>query len=117
MGWHENRQRKGSPAWKAKPNRAPLRKIVDRFCDANDVARERLECGHTPCVVQDLVGPTNAVRRRCKTCEKAGIGTKCSTCGDPFFGEQGVGPSLDDGALCQRCADRLDSEAASEGTE
>ena len=43
-------------------NKDPLRKIVT-FGEI-----ETLECGHEQRQVQDLIGPTNAVRRRCHRC-------------------------------------------------
>jgi hypothetical protein len=61
------------------PNRAPLRKIVGREQvslgrteDGMDVLvwREKLECGHLQRPVEDFIGETHAVRRRCKQCEK-----------------------------------------------
>ncbi len=44
-------------------NRDPLRKIV-----GYENGLEILECGHHQVPVQDFVGPTNAVRRRCWRC-------------------------------------------------
>jgi hypothetical protein len=32
------------------------------------VIRERLECGHVVNIRQDIIGPTNAHRRRCRRC-------------------------------------------------
>lgn len=48
----------------------PLRKIVARPRNEHGVEMETLECGHTIRVKRDLMGPTNAVRRRCPTCKK-----------------------------------------------
>lgn len=51
-------------------NKNPLRKIVDhRYL--GDRRMERLECGHEQFAVCDLMGETNAVRRRCRECGKA----------------------------------------------
>jgi hypothetical protein len=68
----------GSPR-KPTPNRAPLRKIVDRVskrvADGADgggvyMTYEVLECGHEQLPVEDFAGATNATRRRCRKCEK-----------------------------------------------
>lgn len=52
---------------------APLRKIVGqvRWPIPGDlrVYRDLLECGHVVPIKQDLVGETNAYRRRCKKCQ------------------------------------------------
>jgi hypothetical protein len=59
------------------PNRNPLRKIVDRvrvqISDSGATAvKELLECGHLQFPVNDFAGETNAVRRRCWQCGRAG---------------------------------------------
>lgn len=49
---------------------APLRKVVDWFNDPETGAeKERLECGHVLNRKQDIYGPTNADRRRCRFCK------------------------------------------------
>lgn len=51
---------------------APLRKIVGEFTDEKTGARrEKLECGHVVNQKQDIYGPTNAYRRRCRHCRAA----------------------------------------------
>jgi hypothetical protein len=55
---------------KRKVNRAPLRRITERFVNAHGVPCERLECGHDQVVRSDIIGPTNAARRRCEPCGK-----------------------------------------------
>lgn len=45
--------------------RYPLRKIVER-----EGMREVLECGHVVRQREDLAGPTNAFRRRCRQCHE-----------------------------------------------
>jgi hypothetical protein len=50
--------------------RAPLRRVVESHADNR---LETLECGHTIHPPQDIIGPTNATRRRCHKCERAGI--------------------------------------------
>ena len=59
---------------------APLRKIVDRVWVESGlmmygkplmVMRDKLECGHLVAAKQDIYGPTNAYRRRCRKCENA----------------------------------------------
>ena len=52
--------------------KAPLRRIEDRWwpsSDPRDPGLERLECGHVITQKCDLIGPTNATRRRCWKCE------------------------------------------------
>jgi hypothetical protein len=51
-------------------NSGPLRKIVSEGENAHGVQTETLECGHTIRRKHDLMGPTNAVRRRCRQCKK-----------------------------------------------
>lgn len=48
----------------------PLRKIVAEGVNEHGVQTETLECGHVIRRKQDLMGPTNAVRRRCPKCKK-----------------------------------------------
>lgn len=50
---------------------APLRKVVRCFTTEAGVERERLECGHVINRKQDIYGPTNAYRRRCRKCARA----------------------------------------------
>ncbi len=50
---------------------APLRRIIDEFVNEHGVECERLECGHVVHRKQDIYGPTNAYRRRCRHCLKA----------------------------------------------
>lgn len=48
---------------------APLRRIVVH--DFSDGCHwEVLECGHRQLARQDIAGPTNAYRRRCKKCKQ-----------------------------------------------
>ncbi len=51
---------------------APLRKVADFFRNDCGSEMERLECGHEIHVKQDIYGPTNALRRRCKKCLSEG---------------------------------------------
>jgi hypothetical protein len=48
----------------------PLRKIVAEGVNEHGVQTETLECGHTIRRKRDLMGFTNAVRRRCWKCKK-----------------------------------------------
>lgn len=48
----------------------PLRKIVAEGVNEHGGQTETLECGHTILRKQDLMGPTNAARRRCRKCKK-----------------------------------------------
>jgi hypothetical protein len=53
-------------------DRGPLRKVVglrDVLFHGVMVERELLECGHLVRVRKDLVGRTNAARRRCGQCK------------------------------------------------
>lgn len=52
------------------PNRAPMRTIVAEVVGRRGVALELLACGHVQDQVQDVIGPTHAKRRRCRTCER-----------------------------------------------
>ena len=74
-----------------KRNTGPLRKIVGhvqiQFLGVM-VWREQLECGHLVVERQDIYGPTNASRRRCRKCQQeqlqesaAGTNKKFSTNG------------------------------------
>lgn len=55
---------------------APLRRIVRRFSETVEnadgvrvhLAREELSCGHVVAPRQDIYGPTDAIRRRCRRC-------------------------------------------------
>lgn len=47
----------------------PLRRIVE-ITYQGDVPWERLECGHEAPAKQDLMGYTNAARRRCWRCKR-----------------------------------------------
>lgn len=55
-----------------KRNRAPLRKTVgyERHDRYPEVVLEVLECGHRQHPRTDMIGETNAVRRRCQKCAK-----------------------------------------------
>jgi hypothetical protein len=48
----------------------PLRKIVSEGVNEWGGQTETLECGHIILRKHDLMGPTNAVRRRCRKCKK-----------------------------------------------
>lgn len=54
-------------------DRGPLRKVVCvrtlRYTGGVEVQREELECGHLIPIRKDLVGHTNAARRRCGKCK------------------------------------------------
>jgi len=47
---------------------APLRTIVDERNDGHGRIIEVLECGHEQPRKNDIYGPTNALRRRCRRC-------------------------------------------------
>lgn len=49
----------------------PLRRIVSEGVGEHGVETETLECGHTLHRKQDIIGPTNAARRRCRHCRDA----------------------------------------------
>lgn len=57
--------------------RAPLRAIVSyvdvEIAPGVTQQRERLECGHVVRIKRDIIGETNAYRRRCKACANAVI--------------------------------------------
>lgn len=48
----------------------PLRKIVSEGVNEHGCQTETLECGHTILRKQDIIGYTNAYRRRCRHCLK-----------------------------------------------
>lgn len=50
-------------------NRAPLRRVVD-WETLKGICVETLECGHKQHRKKDIYGETNAVRRRCRKCER-----------------------------------------------
>lgn len=50
-------------------HRGPLRRIVGGSYDGPTFV-EVLECGHTQLPVRDLIGETNAARRRCRKCKR-----------------------------------------------
>lgn len=52
-------------------HRGPLRRIVATEY-VGDIPRETLECGHVQTATRDLMGYTNAVRRRCWRCKAKG---------------------------------------------
>ena len=61
--------RGGGPRPRSNGSRAgPLRKIVSTEYKG-DTPFETLECGHTIMAKRDLMGFTNAVRRRCWKCK------------------------------------------------
>lgn len=47
----------------------PLRKIVST-CYTGGAPLETLECGHEIMAKRDLMGFTNAIRRRCRKCKQ-----------------------------------------------
>lgn len=71
-----SRATSGGAAAKIINRRYPLRKIVGNDEDG----REVLECGHTQSAVWDMIGPTYAARRRCKSCPPRDL----CTCGHFF---------------------------------
>lgn len=51
----------------------PLRLVVEHFVQLPDfplLRGERLECGHIVVQKRDMIGPTNAYRRRCGKCAR-----------------------------------------------
>lgn len=56
----------------ANRSKAPLRRIVDTLVTDDGLRFEVLECGHRQPQRQDMIGPTNAYRRRCRRCAKKG---------------------------------------------
>ena len=53
----------------------PLRKVVSEGVNEHGVQTETLECGHTVHRKSDIIGPTNAYRRRCRHCLKDAAGS------------------------------------------
>lgn len=64
----------GRSGGKGRQRTGPLRKIVNSGTGINPAyplsVYELLECGHLQLPVQDLIGPTNAYRRRCTKCKR-----------------------------------------------
>lgn len=61
-------RRGGGPRPRSNGSRSgPLRRIVETWY-VNGVRMERYECGHEREAKRDLMGYTNAVKRRCKRC-------------------------------------------------
>lgn len=60
------------PMKNLKETKGPLRKVIGRVDVRIDtgttLVMELYECGHTRLPVQDMIGPTNAYRRRCIYC-------------------------------------------------
>lgn len=64
--------RGGGPR-RSRGNRAeagPLRKIVSERMSEHGVLLEVYECGHAAPQKRDIIGPTNASRRRCRRCAR-----------------------------------------------
>ena len=59
------------PKRKVRVNRNPLRRVVDREARPGGLILEVLECGHKVRERLDVIGPTNAVRRRCAACARS----------------------------------------------
>lgn len=57
----------------------PLRKVVG-ICSVGGVRMEAYECGHVAMPKSDIVGETNAARRRCRRCK---LGKPVHFTGDP----------------------------------
>jgi len=53
----------------------PLRKVIGYDTSEHGVRLEVLECGHSIHEKQDIIGPTNAYRRRCRHCLKDAAGS------------------------------------------
>lgn len=66
----QRRQGRGPRPRSNGAKKGPLRKIVGRRHVVGDLWYEILECGHEQRPVRDLMGETNAVRRRCARCRK-----------------------------------------------
>ncbi len=55
----------------------PLRKVVGYeavdvgVLEKYEIMHEKLECGHLQLPVKDIIGETNAFRRRCRKCGQA----------------------------------------------
>jgi hypothetical protein len=74
-----SRARSGGNAYSVSPARwAPLRKITDKRNYRNTVV-EVLECGHEQRIREDMIGETNAYRRRCEQC----LRVACAAFGHP----------------------------------
>lgn len=65
--------------------KGPLRKVIGRVPESLGrdkdgleyfIMREQLECGHIQPVVEDMYGPTNAFRRRCRQCKELEVKMK-----------------------------------------
>ena len=78
-GGHLSRQRSsgggpGRSGGKGRQRTGPLRKIVNSGVGVNPEYPhsfyELLECGHLQLPVEDLIGRTNAERRRCRKCKR-----------------------------------------------
>lgn len=68
----ERGRRGGLSAARRATNLYPLRKVVGYVPHPEypAVTLEELECGHTQHIKQDMVGETNAERRRCGKCPR-----------------------------------------------
>ena len=69
----------GRPHLIGRKNTNPLRAIVATEHDECGARIEVLECGHKQRQRQDMIGPTNAYRRRCRHCaphDGSGAGRK-----------------------------------------
>lgn len=64
----------GRRGGKGRQRKGPLRKIINSGIGVNpaypDCFYELLECGHLQLPVEDLIGRTNAERRRCRKCNR-----------------------------------------------
>lgn len=49
---------------------APLRRVIGEGVNEHGVETETLECGHVVRRKSDIIGPTNAYKRRCRFCRK-----------------------------------------------
>lgn len=75
----QSRARSGGNAFSISPTRwAPLRKIVGTDSYRSTTV-EILECGHDQRVREDMIGETNAYRRRCVEC----LNIACAAFGHP----------------------------------
>jgi hypothetical protein len=68
--WKANRARLGGQAARRTNQGYYLRRIVGFDGDG----RELLACGHAIWPREDMIGPTNAIRRRCPRCPKPAHG-------------------------------------------
>lgn len=57
----------------------PLQKIVGQRRNEHGVVLDVLECGHEQHERQDIIGPTNATRRRCQKCGPPTVHAFCET--------------------------------------